>query len=213
MARVLNVIGLVVGLFALVAEFVLSMESLLAAGRSIPGAVVRYFSFFTILTNILVVMVHSAALIGRPRFFTRATVRGGVTVSIIVVAVVYWTLLAGLERLAGLAAFNNFLLHAVAPVIMVAWWLYAGADGSLTRRKVAWWLLYPIAYLVYVFLRAPIAGEVPYPFLDINAEGLWQVLETSAGIAILFIAVGIILVAFDRGVGRLRDRRTREALR
>lgn len=211
MGRLLNIAGLAVGLFALVVQFVLSMEMLLAGGRSIPGAVVHYFSYFTILTNVLVTLTHLSALTGRPAFFGSAGVRGGVTVSIIIVALVYWTLLAGLEHLVGMAIFTNVLLHAVAPAIMVVWWLAAGADGSLSWRNLPWWLVYPVAYIVYVFLRAPIAGEVPYPFLNVGTEGLPHVLTMIAGITVLFIALGAVAIVTDRFIGRARRRRLRAA--
>ena len=66
MAKILNVAGLVVGLSALVVQFALSIPASMEAGRSLAGSVVHYFSYFTILTNILVVLVHLAALLGAP---------------------------------------------------------------------------------------------------------------------------------------------------
>ncbi|WP_265519552.1 Pr6Pr family membrane protein [Nitratireductor luteus] len=198
---ILNFTGFVIGVFALVLQFVILMPVSMAAGHSLGGSIVYYFSFFTILTNILVVLTHLAALIGRPAFFRRARARGGVAVAIAAVGLVYYLLLSDLWRPQGLFLLCDLLLHYVTPALFLTWWLLAGADGSLRWRDILYWLAYPVLYLLYLLARAPIAGEVPYVFLDVGVLGIGKVLLIIGGIALLFVLLSAVTVMADRVVG------------
>lgn len=198
MARLLNVAGLTIGLFALILQFGLTIPDAMEAGRGLAGSIVFYFSFFTILTNILAVLVHGAALFGRQGFFTQAWVRAGIAIAITVVGTIYWLLLSALWEPEGLFLFCDIVLHYVAPAIYLAWWLSAGTDGSLGWRHIPLWLAYPLVYMIYVLARAQITGEVPYPFLDVALNGWPSVLVTSAAILLLFAFLGRLAILADR---------------
>jgi len=208
MGRFLQRAGLVIGLTALVLQFALTIPASMAAGRSLLGSVVFYFSFFTILTNIAAVLVHAALLspTGYAWFpaFAGRRVRAGVAVAITLVFIVYVTVLAGLWRPQGLFLLCDVLLHYVTPAIFVLWWLTAGADGGTRWRDISWWMIYPLAYLACVLVRAPFAGEVPYPFLDVARNGAVGVALSALAITALFIGLGVLAVLADHGIGRLR---------
>ncbi|KFB10294.1 Pr6Pr family membrane protein [Nitratireductor basaltis] len=205
MVRLVNIAGAVIGIAALVLQFSITVPASMEAGRSLPGSVVYFFSFFTILTNILAVLVHLNALTGRPEAFARSTWRGGIAVAIAVVFLVYHILLADLWKPEGLFYVCDVALHYVTPALFVLWWMMT-ADGSLGWRHLFWWLVWPVGYAVYALARAPIAGEVPYPFLDAAVIGFPRVLLAIAAIALLFIAVGVVFLAYDYLVGRRRSR-------
>ncbi|WP_295809930.1 Pr6Pr family membrane protein [uncultured Nitratireductor sp.] len=198
MARILNIAGLIVGLSALVTQFGLTVPASMATGRSLAGSIVFYFSFFTILTNILVVLVHMAALFGAPRPFAQSWIRGGVAVAITVVALIYWLLLSAIWQPQGLFLVCDIALHYAAPAIYLAWWLSSGTDGSLNWRHIPLWLAYPLLYAAFVFLRAPISGEVPYPFLDPEANGWPSVIVTMTAVLLTFAFLGRLAILADR---------------
>ncbi len=202
LGRLLNIIGLIVGIVALALQFGLTIPASMEAGRSLVGSIVFYFSFFTILTNLAAVLTHAAALFAWPAIFASPAIRGGVAVAISVVALVYWALLSSIWEPQGLFLLCDILLHYATPAIFIMWWLVAGRDGSLSLHHVAAWLLYPIAYAAYVLARAPIAGEVPYPFLNASISGWTSVFVTICGIAILFAVIGLLALAADRMTAR-----------
>ncbi|WP_336065165.1 Pr6Pr family membrane protein [Nitratireductor rhodophyticola] len=212
MAKILNVAGLVVGLSALVVQFALTIPASMEAGRSLSGSVIHYFSYFTILTNILVVLVHLAALSGAPRFFGRAWVRAGVAVSILLVTIVYWQLLSALWQPEGLFLLCDIALHYIAPVIYLVWWLTAGTDGSLSWRHLPLWLAYPLIYVAYVQVRAPIAGEVPYYFLDARLNGWPSVLVYLAAMLLTFAFLGRLAMLADRLIAGGKPARKGDAI-
>ena len=62
MGRLLQIAGLAVGLFALILQFCITVPASMMVGRGLFGSIVFYFSFFTILTNIGVVLVYASLL-------------------------------------------------------------------------------------------------------------------------------------------------------
>jgi hypothetical protein len=202
--------GLVIGLIGLFLQAAITIPASMAAGRSLLGSIVFLFSFFTILTNIAAGMVHASLLspTGYAWFpaFAGQRMRAGVAVAITLVFIVYATVLAGLWQPQGLFLLCDILLHYVTPLIFVLWWLIAGADGSTRWRDISWWMIYPLAYLAYALIRAPFAGEVPYPFLDVAKNGAASVAVSALGVTALFIGLSVLAVLIDHGIGRLRGK-------
>ncbi|WP_256750890.1 Pr6Pr family membrane protein [Mesorhizobium sp. Mes31] len=208
MGRFLQIAGLAIGLAGLVLQFCITIPASMEAGRSLLGSIVFLFSFFTILTNIGAVLVHTSLLSPTGYAwlpaFAGPRMRAGVAVSIALVFIVYATVLAQLWQPQGLFLLCDVLLHYVTPVLFVLWWLTSGADGRTRWSDISWWMLYPVAYLVYALARAPLAGEVPYPFLDVAKNGPASVAISALAITGLFLVLCIIAVLADRSVSRLR---------
>lgn len=208
MVRFLQLAGLVIGLAGLVLQFCITIPASMEAGRSLLGSIVFLFSFFTILTNIGAVLVHTSLLSPTGYawlpVFAGPRMRAGVAVSIALVFIVYATVLAQLWQPRGLFLLCDVLLHYVTPVLFVLWWLTSGADGRTRWSDISWWMLYPVAYLAYALARAPLAGEVPYPFLDVAKNGPASVAVSALAITGLFLVLCVIAVLADHSVSRPR---------
>jgi hypothetical protein len=213
MGRVLQIAGLVIGLAGLVLQFCISIPASMEAGRSLLGSIIFVFSFFTILTNIGAVLVYTSLLSPSGYAwlpaFAGTRIRAGVAVSIALVFIIYATVLARLWQPQGLFLLCDVLLHYVTPVLFVLWWLISGADGRTRWSDISWWVLYPVAYLVYALARAPLAGEVPYPFLDVAKNGWTSVAISAAAITGLFLVLCVVAVLADHGVARTRASKLR----
>ncbi|WP_214471813.1 Pr6Pr family membrane protein [Mesorhizobium sp. dw_380] len=211
MGRFLQVAGLALGLIGLVLQFCITIPASMEAGRGLLGSIVFYFSFFTILTNIGAVLVHTSLLSPAGYAwlpaFAGLRMRAGVAVSITLVFIVYATVLARLWQPQGLFLLCDILLHYVTPLLFVLWWLISGANGKTRWSDISWWMLYPIAYLAYALARTPLAGEVPYPFLDVTKNGAASVAISALAITGLFLVLCVIAVLADRGVARVSPRK------
>jgi len=203
--RILQFAGLAAGAVGLVLQFTITVPAAMNAGRSLGGAIVFYFSFFTILTNWAALFVHATGIFGKRReprpFWARPGVRAATAVAMAVVFLVYAIVLAPLWKPEGLFLACDVLLHYVTPVLFVAWWLIAGTEGVTRLRDIPWWLIYPLSYLAYALVRAPIAGEVPYPFLDVAANGATGVAVASLVITGVFVGLSVLAVLADRWLG------------
>lgn len=198
MRRYLAIAGLVIGISGLAIQFAVSVPAYMAVGRSFPGAVGSILGFFTILTNIGVVLAYAAAHSGRPAFFARPGVRGGLAMAIVVVGIVYHFVLAQLWRPDGAFLVADTILHYVTPPFYLLWWALAGRDGSTRVRHLPYWLIYPFAYLGYALARGSLTGIYAYPFLDLAANGAAAVAISVGIIVALFAAIGLAVILADR---------------
>ncbi|MGE0232106.1 MAG: Pr6Pr family membrane protein [Flavobacteriaceae bacterium] len=208
LATIAQFAGLVAGLFGLTVQFSISVPATIDMGWSVGGAIVWFFSYFTILTNILAVCVHLAAVraqkTGAPGLFASPVMKGNALVSMAAVLLVYHFALADLWAPKGLFYLCDVLLHYVTPVAYVVWWLAGGADGRTTWRDPFFWLLYPLLYGAYAMIRFALTDYAPYPFLDAS-NGYGPVFANMAVLLLGFMVIGGIAVLFDHRVaGRRR---------
>lgn len=198
---------------ALLAWFALLLQLYLVIIQSPPGLtmlgeVITYFSFFTILTNLLVALVFTAVAMrrvaGGGQFFLSPLVQGGTAVYIAIVGVVYQLLLRQLWNPKGAQLLADMLLHAVIPLGYVVYWLIFAPRTGLSWRDAVVWLVYPSVYLVYVLVRGAVSGLYPYPFVDVNVLGYAGVLLRAGVLMAVFLGMGLLLVAVSRWVRVLK---------
>ncbi|UUZ61354.1 Pr6Pr family membrane protein [Nocardioides sp. B-3] len=174
-------------LTALVATFALVLQLVLVwQGNSIPETddppalgerLIRFFGYFTILSNALVAYSSWTIAPGRDRDTTlwrllRLDGLIGITVTFVVVQV----LLKGLVELDGADLLADKLLHVVVPVLAVIGWLVFGPRLRVRRSDLLPALVFPVARLVYTLVRGEVVDWYPYPFLDAGstATGRWR---------------------------------------
>jgi len=187
------------------ASLVLQYALILGVTRENIGVglgTLRYFSYFTILSNIAVVLVTMNAALARPGFFSRLTVRGGVALYIAVTGGIYFFVLRHLWNPQGAQWWADTGLHYAVPLLYLAWWLVCVPHGGLSWRQVATWLVFPALYVCWAFARGAWVHEYPYPFIDVAQLGWSKVLINSARMLLLFVLVGVALVGVDRWPGR-----------
>ena len=194
------------GWFALIVQLPLTLNLALANGKSLIGGLVAYFSYFTILTNILVALTLTVPLV-HPRsraaeFFSLPSVGTGVATSIAVVGIAYSLLLRHIWDPQGMQLFADTLLHDVMPVAFLLYWWFAVPAGRLPWTEALIWTLYPLLYFVLVLLRGALSGQYPYPFIHAGEFGYHRVLLNATGILLSFLAIGLLLTA----VGRWKQR-------
>ena len=172
---------------------------------SLLGGLVSFFSFFTVLTNLLVAVVLTWELTHRQspvrRWFLRPSTRSGVAVSIALVSLAYNLLLRHLWQPEGWQFVADELLHDVVPLLYIAyWWLYA-PKGGLRLGHIGLWVIYPLVYFAYVLLRGELLAAYPYPFIDVANLGYPQVFINAGGILLGFIAIALGVEGLDRWLG------------
>ena len=170
---------------------------------------VNFFSFFTILTNLLVALAMTLPVIAagsRPgRWAESEGIRAGVTMYAVVVGLVYHFLLHATWSPQGWSWVANIALHYVMPAAILIDWLVFTPNGRLRWMDAIRWLAFPLAYGAWTLLHGAISGWYPYWFIDVGRLGLGPALLNFGGLLIFFAIVGLIVVAIDRTLGR-RDR-------
>lgn len=215
--RSLAALMALLGWFAVLLQFYLSIRLALANGRTVVFGVVLYFGFFTVLTNVLVSLATTLPLVARRsaagRFFVRPEAIGWVAVSIVFVGVAYYVLLRKIWSPQGWQLLADVLMHYVMPILFVLYSLIVLRGTVLRWSAPLRWSLYPIAYFVYVLVRGAIIGSYPYAFIDVSTLGYVTALRNACMLWVAFVVLAYVLLLIWRVGGARQSTRQNTALR
>jgi hypothetical protein len=185
----------IAGWFALIAQFYININSKAA---SIAEIIIRYFSYFTITTNLIVSVCCSILLLKpnstRDGFFSRQKTLTAITVYIIIVGIIYNSILRFIWNPQGLQRVVDELLHSVIPLLFLIYWLLFVEKKKLHWQALLPWLTYPVVYIIFILIRGSVSGFYPYPFINVTQLGLQKALINAAGIALVFVTVSLLFI-------------------
>ncbi len=185
--RIFLMLGTFLGWFALVGQLYLII---LNRVTSLVDVIIRYFTFYTILTNLLVALCFTFLLFSPAskwgKFFARTNVSTALAVYIAVVGLTYNIVLRPLWNPQGLQKVVDELLHSVIPVLYIVYWFLFARKNQLQWRDILPWLIFPLLYLVVILVLGSFSGYYPYPFVDVVKLGYQKV----------FINCGVVILAF-----------------
>jgi hypothetical protein len=154
---------------------------------------VRLFSYFTIQSNLFVLVV-AITLASNP---TRdgpgwRVARLDALLGIAITGIVFALVLAPLTHPVGVAWWVNLGFHQLSPVLAVLGWLRFGPRPRVDRVTVAKALLiWPVLWIAYTFAHGAIADWYPYPFLDVTELGFGAALRNA-----LFVLLAAAVLAW-----------------
>lgn len=199
MKNPLSIIFGLIAWFAVITQYYLMIENRVA---SVGETTIRFFSFFTILTNSIVAIYFTFIIFKiKNGWFAIADKPGtltAITVYITIVGLVYQILLRHVWQPEGLQLIVDELLHSFIPVTVIIYWYLYETKLSVAYRQIISWLIYPLIYLIYILIRGNFSNFYPYPFVNVSNLGITKVLINS----ILLMALFTGLSAFFIRIGR-----------
>ena len=207
MARLYRAVFACVGWFAVALQYGVTLAD--NPDSSAGELTLNFFSYFTILSNILVALALTAPVVAPNsrlgRWSASEGMRAAVAMYIAVVGLTYHFLLADVWDPQGWLLVANTLLHYVMPLAFVIDWLAFTPKGRLRWVDPTKWLVPVLIYGAWTLLHGKLSGWWPYWFVDVDKLGLGRTVVYFAGLLVFFLIVGLIVVAIDRTFGR-RDR-------
>ncbi|MDN5274966.1 MAG: hypothetical protein JWP06_867 [Candidatus Saccharibacteria bacterium] len=160
-------------------------------------SVINFFSYFTILSNIIAaaVFIISAVRLGSgyaPNKFDDA-IRGASIVYMIFVGIVFSILLRDTD-LGDLMPWINTVHHYIMPVAVIIDWVLQPPKSKISKRTALLWLSFPAIYVAYSLIRGVITGFYPYPFFSPSIQNGYS------GVAVYCIVMLVAFVVLSFGV-------------
>lgn len=210
MRLVIALVGIVAGLVGLTLDWVSIFPSVMVVSetnpvaRSFPDAFVYFWTYFTHLTNLWLLLSYAAVLTGWRWIsgFGRPVMLASAATFITLVMLYYHFMLHPYYTFEGNLLIATYLLHYVAPIIYLAWWLLFAPHGTLRYGQIPLILLPGVIYVAWALLRGAVVHEYPYDILDAGKFGYGVV---AVGVAVLLAAVAIFALVFvtaDKWLGR-----------
>lgn len=196
LAKALLIVIMLCAWFALITQMYINIQSKAAP---VGELIIRYFSYFTLLTNLIVAVLSSALTLAPTTSFGKFASRYGTitaaTAYILIVGIVYNVVLRPLWKPTGLQKPVDELLHTVIPLLFLIFWLFFTIKKKRNYLAFLPWLLYPLVYVIFVLTRGSYSGFYPYPFIDLTKLPIEQVFFNSVGIAVAVIAISLLLIS------------------
>jgi hypothetical protein len=165
--------------------------------------------FFTNLSNIAAVVYFACLLaktLGNRNVLRHerawAVFKGIATMGLIVTGLVAQFLLAGFN-MHGSSGISLIILHRVMPIMVVLDWLLFDVKGKIGRCDPIIWVAWPLSYFCATIALTSVEhvfGDqlaYPYPFIDVDALGIGQVLINACALLVAFIILGYMIRGLD----------------
>lgn len=154
---------------------------------------VDFFSYFTIQSNLLVILWFTLAIfVDHKSFIFRPFVRSGLLVYITVTMIVFFTLL--FKSNVGLNFVSTYVLHLIMPLAYIIDWFMDRPGEKIKLKTSMLWLVYPIIYCIYTLIRGRIVGWYPYYFLSPIRMGSYEGVELMvAGLTGFFVVMTLLV--------------------
>lgn len=188
----------IIGLIAWVGLAV-QFDATMVTTESVAGSVWAMLLYFTIIANFATAVVFTALAFGLDKFASPLMI-GGVTISMLLVGVVYNTVLSGTIELSGGAKLADFLNHRVTPAAVSMFWLFVADKRQLSWKAPLQWAALPVLYFVYGLSRGVAEGSYPYPFMNLARLGWARTSFNAILMAAGFAAVGFGMVWLARKI-------------
>jgi len=212
MRRIATIIGLIIGIAGLGIDFAEIVPAMLVAGaagpaRSFPDVFIYFWTFFTHLTNLGLLLVYVATLSGWRwlGWFARPRTMAAMGAYILLVMIYYYVMLSGLYEMQGGLLVATWLLHYVAPVYYLVWWGLFAPHPRLRFTEIPWMLGIGIVYVAWVLVRGLFANEYPYDILDPNKLGYAGVAMGVASLLVMIVVFCIVMVGADKLIGSVKS--------
>ncbi|MBP6589424.1 MAG: Pr6Pr family membrane protein [Chitinophagaceae bacterium] len=190
--------------FALILQFRIMINSGAVTGLSRPMLAANFFSYFTILSNLLVAVSISFQLnfpkSKQGQFFSSSSVSTAIAVYIFIVGLVYNLVLRGIWSPTGWQLVADNLLHVAVPLLYILYWYFFSSPEKLPWKSLLSWLVFPAFYLTYTLIRGALVNWYPYPFVDAGNLGYVKVALNSLAVLAAILITGSVLLTINNRI-------------
>lgn len=194
-----NIVGAAIAWFAVIGQLVLILDN---RQHDVFETLIRFFSYFTILTNVLVALYFTSQIFNLKllRFLKSKSALTALTVFILIVGLVYQFVLRSVWQPTGFQLVIDELLHSIIPLYVLLYWFFYMKSQDIRPRNLLVWLLYPFFYFLFVMIRGHFSDFYPYPFIDVSSIGYLKVFINFMTLSVFAVMLMGILYVFTRTV-------------
>lgn len=192
----------IIGFVAILVQMFSSIGHSFEKGRSLALALNIYFSYFTVICNLLVsvglltLSIWPDSPLGK--WYRRPAVSAAFCLYILIVGIIFYALLVNTWKPEGPEFFATHAMHFYIPLAYFFIWFSSLRESNLRYQTVFKWLIFPACYFGYLMIRGMIINLYPYFFVDVSKYGFLGVLQFALGILVFFTLIGSLLIFVDQ---------------
>ena len=169
-----RIVFAILGVGTLLVSHYLNITNPLNASLPLLMRNLRIYRYFTMQTNLLVVIWLILAIIwsSNPKKMKKlmGKLKGAITLYITVTFLVFAVVLSPLYHPPGLEGVLNLMLHYIIPAGFIIDWLMTEGN-NYQWSFIPYWFCYPIGYLIFALIHGGTTDDYLYPFLNLEVLG------------------------------------------
>lgn len=150
---------------------------------------IRFFSYFTILSNIFVAIVSGRTVFSKQK--VSENIKSSVLLYILITGSIYFAVLRNVWTPQGWKYAGDILLHYSTPILYLLFWIFSSGKSLLKKDFFIKVTIFPFIYLFYTFLKGIISGHYPYPFMEVDKIGYFAAVWNSIIILIIMLILSL----------------------
>ncbi|MFW9895947.1 MAG: Pr6Pr family membrane protein [Candidatus Thorarchaeota archaeon] len=159
------------------------------------------YKSFTMQTNLMITIWLTLAIIWhkKPETLNKITgpLKGALTLYITITFLFFAVFLSFLYTPTGFAAYTNLIFHYILPIAFIIDWVLTENKIKYRWNYLLYWIIYPIGYVVFVFIHGAFTGDYLYYFLDISALGILA-FAVIPFLILLGLIIGFVYIFINR---------------
>ncbi len=193
--KLLAFIGAFLCFYAVFSQFFIRLYNI-----EIPWYIlaINHFSYFTILTNLLVGVFFTTQLLSEQntlrQYFSNNKVVVAICAYIFLVGLIFNIMLRKLYHPSGWEGVNNNLLHVFIPLFMIVYTWIFNKKEKLSYINIAYWSIYPTVYVIYILVKGYFMHFYQYPFFNVDELGYEKVLLQAVYLLIVFVILSFVFI-------------------
>ncbi len=163
----------------------------------------RSYRYYTMQTNLLAAIWLTLAVIfhfNSDRLKkVEGALKGGITIYILITFLGFAIMLSPTyDPPTQFDIFTNIVIHYFVPIAFVLDWIFTVKKVKYKWINLAFWIIYPILYIILSVLHGKFLGSYLYPFLNIDTLGLGDYFLVLGVLVAVFLALGSSLILINK---------------
>lgn len=155
-----------------------------------------FFSYFTVLSNILITALFLYFGIFNPKKSSKTLqwIYGAGVLYMTITGIIYWSILVNAHSLS-LDPWINLTMHGVMPIAAFVSWIIVSRGKKLIYKSALEWLVPPLIFVFYTLIHGVFIKWYPYPFFNPITSGGY--IKVGINVFVIIIgawAIGLILI-------------------
>jgi len=196
----------ILALVGLAMQFAFAIVNPAIQDLTVSERIVRYFSFFTVVSNGIIAIITTVIAVAPASRFSRRVQSGSVltaaTVYISIVALVFSLFLRSVVNAQGWHLVSDHIVHDAVPPLFILFWLMYAAKNDIQWLDPVKWLIVPVVYIAYSLIHGAFDNWYPYWFADVTKLGYPTALKNSGFVLIAFLVFGFVFAAIAKVLSR-----------
>jgi len=158
--------------------------------------------YFTIQSGLIVLAVFISLVInqlrGTPEKAIAPSIRGAALLYIIITSVIFMVMLNNTIEAHGLNKFVLYINHLVTAIFLMIDNIISIRPQTYKWKLLLWWLIYPIAYLIFSIIEGVFFHRFRYYFLNFKELGFGYYIQVIVLLIFVFLTIGSFIIFINR---------------